>query len=381
MYPMLLLAYNVSATLLVLGQATLDRRLIARFGVRRLFLVRVNAALACILAIAAALPFIPEYLPGELGESLVLLLVFLLGAMDYLASGTLTQISARYGGSAAAVFVGNTLCGVFLLAYTVATGFGAHHDGAGVGHSHETLEHCIWYFGYTSAFTLSAMVAFNVLWAGPVCKHIWPAGEEEDSTALEIEIAALDHQMQHDVGSAVDDVKSAAADDDAAAVGEDAPAPLEDEPLTEPREFVLMVVEGELVATKQKVTTTASTLAEVEAALASQLELTRQVDMVSICDIDTQQAVTSVRSLPDKGRVGVQEKRAAAAAFQSESIAMFAEPSFEELAAVSFNQESLLCKSTRYSWRLGWMLPRVPAMSLWTGRVFKNTFKLQMAQV
>ena len=81
MYPMLLLAYNVSATLLVLGQATLDRRLIARFGVRRLFLVRVNAALGCILAIAAALPFIPEYLPGELGESLVLLLVFLLGAM------------------------------------------------------------------------------------------------------------------------------------------------------------------------------------------------------------------------------------------------------------------------------------------------------------
>ena len=45
MYPMLLLAYNASATGLVLGQAALDKRLIARFGVRRLVLAEGNAVL------------------------------------------------------------------------------------------------------------------------------------------------------------------------------------------------------------------------------------------------------------------------------------------------------------------------------------------------
>lgn len=154
MYPMLLLSYNLSATVLVLGQATLDKRLIARFGVRRLFTVRVNFAMISIMLIAATMPFVPEWYPGQAGEMLVLILVFLLGAMDYLASGTLTQISAQYGGSAAAVFTGNTLCGVFLLIYTQLSGFGSHHDGAGVGHSHETLEHCIWYFTFSTSFTV-----------------------------------------------------------------------------------------------------------------------------------------------------------------------------------------------------------------------------------
>lgn len=86
MYPMLLLSYNLSATVLVLGQATLDKRLIARFGVRRLFTVRVNFAMISIMLIAATMPFVPEWYPGQAGEMLVLILVFLRGAMDYLAS-------------------------------------------------------------------------------------------------------------------------------------------------------------------------------------------------------------------------------------------------------------------------------------------------------
>ena len=115
--------------------------------VARLFMVRVNVALVLILGVAGTMPFVPEYYPGEnsperhghftlsltvigchsvgicrvilrpllsfsakmavscpwpgeAGELLVLFLVFLLGACDYLVSGTLTQISAQYGGSA-----------------------------------------------------------------------------------------------------------------------------------------------------------------------------------------------------------------------------------------------------------------------------------------
>jgi len=71
MYAKLLFAYNVSATLLVLGQATLDKQLIEMFGVRRLFFIRVNVALVSIVAISMVLPFVPEYNRGTRGETVV----------------------------------------------------------------------------------------------------------------------------------------------------------------------------------------------------------------------------------------------------------------------------------------------------------------------
>ena len=347
MYPMLLLAYNVSATGLVLGQAALDKKLIARYGVRKLFTIRVNVALFLILGIAGTMPFVPEYYPGETGELLVLLLVFALGACDYLVSGTLTQISAQYGGSPAAVFTGNTLCGVFLLAYTLATGFGAHHEGAGVGHSHETLEHCIWYFAFSSSFTICAVLAFNGLWLGPVCTHVWPLDldDREDSgdTTEVLELGISPAALKVAAAAAEDSDQAPEKQEKEQPGGSSSTSFTREELLHSPVAFTLMIEEGDLVDHKQKVVVEASSLAEVEAALAKELTLSRDVAAFSVCVGG--ELVTEIAKLPEKSRIQLQER-------DDDEEEVEVELSFNEIMAAEFNQESLLWRVGKNTWRL-----------------------------
>jgi hypothetical protein len=202
------------------------------------------------------------------------------------------------------VFTGNTLCGVFLLLYTLATGFGAHHEGVGVGHSHETLEHCIWYFAFSSSFTLCAVLAFNVLWLGPVCTHVWPPGMDgrEDAGGT-----AETHQtLELGISPAALKGAQAAADDGEAEPGSSSSSSGAEPALPSPVEFVLMVEEGDLIDHKQRVVVEASSLAEVEATLLRELALSRSVAAVSVC-VDGE-PVAGIAKLPAKSRIQLLER-------------------------------------------------------------------------
>ena len=254
--------------------------------------------------------------------------------MDYLASGTMTQISAKYGGSSSAVFTGNALCSVFLFAYTVLTGFGTHgHD------EHESLEGAISYFAFVSAFTVAALVAFNTLWFGPVVAYIWPPGMD-----IVIDDAVSTAALKEGYHTAAEEEEQTDEEEEEEQEKEEQP----EEDLEIAAGFKLLLEESELVATKQKLECEAAGFSSLKRQIKEHLGLQVEIE-ISVAG----NRVSQLSAVPRKGRIQIHQ----GAAPVRHARTLETQPSFFELAAIGFNTESAL-------WRVG-----------------KNTCWLQMAQV
>jgi hypothetical protein len=152
-YPQMLFVYNAGATVGLVLQVLYDARLDAQYGIKSTFFVRYAAGLVVLIAIQLVVASVRR-------QGLLLLLCTVAGYADYYAGGTLTQIAGMYGGTPAAVFIGQSSCGILLLAYTLATGFGGDTDTSGGA----TL-----YFMLCSACSASALIVFCLFWWRDPC--------------------------------------------------------------------------------------------------------------------------------------------------------------------------------------------------------------------
>ena len=161
-YPQMLFVYNAGATVGLILQVLYDARLDALYGIKTTFFVRYAVGLVVLIGIQLVVASVTQ-------QGVLLLLCTLAGFADYYAGGTLTQVAGMYGGSPSAVFIGQSSCGILLLAYTLATGFGGDADQSGGA----TV-----YFMLCSACSASALVVFCLFWRRDPCALAIVSGAE-----------------------------------------------------------------------------------------------------------------------------------------------------------------------------------------------------------
>lgn len=176
-YPQMLFVYNAGATAGLVLQVLYDARLDALYGIKTTFFVRYAVGLVALIVTQLVVASVKQ-------QGVLLLLCTLAGFADYYAGGTLTQVAGVYGGSPSAVFIGQSSCGILLLAYTLATGFGGDTDQSGGA----TV-----YFMLCSACSASALVVFCLFWwRDPCALSIVSAAEANRVKPHRASVIALD---------------------------------------------------------------------------------------------------------------------------------------------------------------------------------------------
>jgi hypothetical protein len=173
-YPQMLFVYNAAATAGLVLQVLYDARFDALYGIERTFFLRYALGLV-------ALVFIQLIVARVTLRAVLLFLCGVAGVADYYAGGTLTQVAGMYGGTPAVVFIGQSSCGILLLAYTLATGFGDdadQHDATGTNGGSSAVGGATLYFALCSACSALSLAMFCWFWRHDPCARSIVAGAE-----------------------------------------------------------------------------------------------------------------------------------------------------------------------------------------------------------
>jgi hypothetical protein len=156
-------------------------RLDAQFGIKLTYAARYIAGLACLVGMQLFVAAVTQ-------RVVLLLLCALAGLSDYYASGTLTQVAGLYGGTPSVVFIGQSSCGIVLLLYTLATGFGDDadkHDTTQPNGGSSAVGGAGLYFALCAGVSFVAAAVFCRFWWWDPCARSVVANAEAGRQQLE----------------------------------------------------------------------------------------------------------------------------------------------------------------------------------------------------
>ena len=227
-YPEMLFVYNVAALLALLFQLKADERCDRHYGVRVTYQARFYLGAAYLFGALLLLPALegearrscgmpvlqahPHHVdatfadPTLAGRLALLAAIFVVGASDYIASGTcvpivhcqltpqcllyqvsaerklmlhcdsrLSQIAGAWGHSPVSLYLGQSSCGVILFVYTRLTGFGNEcdtHDLHAKQHGSTAVGGTDLYFGTCSVLTIFGVLCHWRFWKSAAASRV-----------------------------------------------------------------------------------------------------------------------------------------------------------------------------------------------------------------